>query len=88
MVDNGASVHSFDDDRFAGLMHTLENLQELAIRRWITIAGGHQLKGASQVLLHGHSIGAQGLRYLNQLMVLAGLDVGRDLFSVKQGGAL
>ena len=88
LADNGASDHPFDNCRFTGLRHKLENYQELAIRRWITTAGGHQLKGAGQGLLRGHSIGTQGLKRLNQLSVLAGPDVGRDLFSVEQDGTL
>ena len=82
MVNNGASGHSLDDSRITGLRYNLENYQELAIRRWITTAGGHQLKGAGQGLLCGHSIGAQGLKRLTQLSVLTGPDVGRDLFSI------
>ena len=72
LVDNGASSHSFENYRFTGLSYKLENYQELAVRRWITTAGGHQLKGAGQGLLRGHSIGAQGLKRLTQLSVLAG----------------
>ena len=49
---------------------------------------GHQLKEAGQGLLRGHSVGAQGLKRLNQLSVLAGPDVGRNLLSVKQDSAL
>ena len=88
MVDNGASGHSFDDCRFTGLRYKLENYKALAMRRWITTAGGNQQKGTGQGLLHGHSIGAQRLKRLTQLSVLAGPDVGRYLFSVKQDGAL
>ena len=88
MVDNGASGHSFDDSRITGLRYKLKNYQELAIRRWITTAGGHQLKEADQGLLRGHSISAQGLKRLTQLSVLAGYDVGWDLVSVKQDGTL
>ena len=58
MVDNRASGHSFDNCRFTGLRYKLENYQELATRRWITIAGRHQLKGAGQGRLRGHFIGA------------------------------
>ena len=60
----------------------------MAIWRWITTAGGHQLKEAGQGLPLGHPIGAQGLKRLTQLSVLAGPDAGWDLFSVKQDGAL
>ena len=88
LVDNGGLGHSFDNCRFTGLSYKLENYQELAIWRWITPAGGRQLKGAGQGLLRGHSIGTQGLKCLTQLLVLAGPDVGRDFFSVKQDGAL
>ena len=88
MVDNGVSGHSFYNCRFTGSRYKLENYQELAIRRWITTAGGHQLKGAGQGLLRGHSIGTQGLKSLTQLSVLAGPDIGRDFFSVEQDGAL
>ena len=88
MVDSEASGHYFDDAQIPGLRYRLDNYQELAIRRWITTAGGHQLKEAGQGLLRGHSIGTQGLKRLTQLSVLAGPDVGRDLFSVKQNGAL
>ena len=79
LVVNGGSGHSFDNCRFTGLSYKLESYQELAIRRRITTAGGHQLKGAGQGLLRGHSIGTQGLKRLTQLSVLAGPDVGRDL---------
>ena len=60
----------------------------MAIRRWITTAEGHQLKEAGQGLPRGYSIGAQGLKRLTQLSVLAGPDAGWDLFSVNQDGAL
>ena len=60
----------------------------MAIRRWITTAEGHQLKEAGQGLPRCHSIGAQGLKRLTQLWVLAGPDAGWDLFSVRQDGAL
>ena len=43
---------------------------------------------AGQGLPRGHSIGAQGLKRLTQLSVLAGPDAGWDLLSVKQDGAL
>ena len=85
---SGASGHWFDDILIPGLRYRLDNYQELAIRRWITTAGGHQLKKAGQKLLRGHFIGAQGLERLTELSVLAGPDVGRDLFSVKLDGAL
>ena len=78
MVDNGASARSFDDSQITGLRYKLESYQELA--GWMTTAGRHQLKGAGQGLLCGHSIGAQGLKRLIQLSVLTGSDVGRDLF--------
>ena len=88
LVYNGGLGHSFDNCRFTGLSYKLENYQELAIRRWIKTAGEHQLKGAGQGRLRGHSIGTQGLKRLTQLSVLAGPDVGRDFFSVEQDGAL
>ena len=88
MVDNGASGHFFDNCCFSGLKYKLESYQELAIRRWITPAGGHQLKGAGQGLLRGHSMGTQRLKRLTQLSVLAGPDVGRYFLSVEQDGAL
>ena len=88
MVGSGASGHYFDDALIPGLRYRLDNYQALAIRRWITTAGGHQLKEAGQGLLRGHSIGAQGLKRLTRLLVLATPDVERDLFSVKQDGAL
>ena len=88
MVDSGASGHYFDDALIPESRYRLDNYQELAIRRWITTAGGHQLKEAGQGLLSGHSIGAQGLKHLIQLSVLAGPDVGPDLFSIKQDSAL
>ena len=87
-VDNGESDHSFDNCRFTGLSYKLENYQELAIRRWITTAGGHELKGAGQGLLRGHSIDTQELKRLTQLSVMAGPDVRRDVFPVEQDGAL
>ena len=88
LVDNGGSGQSFDHCRFTGLSYKLENYQELAIRRWITTAREHQLKGAGQGLRRGHSIGTQGLKRLTQLSVLTGPDVGRDVFSVEQDSAL
>ena len=88
MVDSGVSGHYFDDALIPGLRYRLDNYQALAIWRWITTAGGHQLKEAGQGLPRGHSIGAQGLKRLTQLSVLTGPDSGWDLFSVKQDGAL
>ena len=88
MVDSGASGHYFHNALIPGLRYRLDNYQALAIRRWITTAGGHQLEEAGQGLLRGHYIGAQGLERLTRLSVLAGPDVGRDLFSVKQARAL
>ena len=82
------SGHYFDDALIPGLRYRLDNYQALAIWRWITTAGGHQLKEAGQGLPRGHSIGAQGLKCLTQLSVLGGPDAGWDLFSVKQDGAL
>ena len=60
----------------------------MAIRLWITTAGGHQLKKTGQGLPRGHSIDAQGLKRLTQLSVLAGSDAGWNFFSVKPDGAL
>ena len=88
MMDSGVSGHYFDDALIPGLRYTLDNYQALAIWRWITTAGGNQLKEAGQGLPRGHSIGAQGLKRLTQLSVLAGPDAGWDIFSVKQDGAL
>ena len=88
MVDSGVSGHYFDDALIPGLRYRLDNYQALAIRRWITTAGVHQLKEAGQGLPRGHSIDAQGLKSLTQLSVFAGPDAGWDLFSVKQDGAL
>ena len=88
MVDSGVSGHYFDDALIPELRYRLGDYQALAIRRWITTAGGHQLKEAGQGLPRGHSIGAQGLKRLAQLSVLAGPYAGWDLFSVKQDGAL
>ena len=88
MVDSVVSGHYFDDALIPGLRYRLDKYQALAIRRWITTAGGHQLKEAGQRLPRGHSIGAQGLKRLTQLSVLAGPDAGWDPFSVKQDGAL
>ena len=88
MVDSGVSGHYFDDALIPGLRYRLDNYQALAIRRWITTAGGHQLKEAGQGLPRGHSIDAEGVKRLTQLSVLAGPDAGWGLFSVKQDGAL
>ena len=82
------SGHYFDDALIPGFRYRLDNYQALAIRRWITTTGGHQLKEADQRLPRGHSIDAQGLKRLTQLSVLAGSDAGWDYFSVKQEGAL
>ena len=72
MVDSGVSGHYFDDALIPGLRYRLDNYQALAIRRWITTAGGHQLKEAGQGLPRGHSIDAEGMKRLTQLLVLAG----------------
>ena len=88
MVDSGVSGHYFDDALIPELRYRLDNYQALAIWRWITTAGGRQLKEAGQRLPRGHSIGAQGLKRLTQLSVLAGPDAGWDLFSVIHDGAL
>ena len=88
MVDSGVLGHYFDDALIPGLRYRLDNYQALGIRRWITTAEGHQLKEAGQGLPRGHSIGAQGLKRLTQLSVLAGPDAEWNLFSVKQDGAL
>ena len=88
MVDSGVSGYYFDDAQIPEFRYRLDNYQALAIRRWITAAEGHQLKEAGQGLLRGHSIGAQGLKRLTQLSVLAESDAGWDLFSVRQDGAL
>ena len=88
MVDSGLSGHYFDDALIPGLRYRLDNYHALAIWRWITTLGGNQLKEAGQGLPRGHSIGAQRLKRLTQLSVLAGPDAGRDLFSVKQDGAV
>ena len=88
IMDSGVSSHYLDDALIPGLMYRLDKYQALAIRRWITTAEGPQLKEAGQGLPRGHSIGAQGLKRLTQLSVLAGPDAGWDLFSVKQDGAL
>ena len=88
MVDSGVSGHYFDDALIPGLRYRLDNYQALAIRRWITTAGGLQLKEAGQGLPRGHSIDEQGVKRLTQLSVLAGPDAEWDLVSVKQDGAL
>ena len=88
MVDSGVSGHYFDDALIPGLRYRLDNYQALAIRRWVTTAGRHQLKEAGQGLPRGHSIDVEGVKRLTQLSVLAGPDAGWDLFSVKQDGAL
>ena len=84
MVDSEASGHYFDDALIPRLRYRLENYQELAIRRYITTAGGHQLEGAGQGLLRGHIIDAQGVQRLIQISVLIVPGLGRNLFSVKQ----
>ena len=76
MVDSGVSSHNFDDALIPGLRYRLDNYQAVAIRRWITTAEGPQLKETGQGLPRGHSIGAQGLKRLTQLSVLAGPDAG------------
>ena len=76
MVDSGMSGHYFDDALIPGLRYRLDNYQALAIRRWITTAEEHQLKEAGQGLPRGHFVGAQGLKRLTQLSVLAGSDAG------------
>ena len=84
MVDSGASGHYFDDALIPRLRYRLENYQELAIRRYITTAGGHQLEGAGQGLLRGHIIDAKGVQRLIQISVLIVPGLGRNLSSVKQ----
>ena len=84
MVDSGASDHYFDDALMPGLRYRLDTYQELAIRRWITTAGGHQLEGADQGLLRGHIIDGQGVQHLIQISVLIVPGLGRNPFSVKQ----
>ena len=78
MVDSGASGHYFDDALIPRLRYRLENYQELAIRRYITTAGGHQLEGAGQGLLRGHIIDAQGVQRLIQISVLIVPGLGRN----------
>ncbi|CAN0425105.1 unnamed protein product, partial [Ascophyllum nodosum] len=84
MVDSGASDHSFDDALIPRLRYRLDNYQALAIRRYITTAGGHQLEGAGLGLLRGHIIDAQGVQRLIQISVLIVPGLGRNLFSGKQ----
>ena len=84
MVDSGASGHYFDDALIPISRYRLENYQELAIRRYITTARGHQLEGAGQRLLRGHIIDAQGVQRLIQMSVLIVPGLGRNLFSVKR----
>ena len=84
MVDSGASGHYFDDALIPRLRYRLENYQELAIRRYITTAGGHQLEGAGQGLLRSHIIDAQRVQRLIQISMLIVPGLGRNLFSVKQ----
>ena len=84
MMDSWASGHYFDDALIPRLRYRLENYQELAIRRYITTAGGHQLEGVGQGLLRGHIIDAQGMQRLIQISVLIVPGLGRNLFSVKQ----
>ena len=76
MVDSGVSDHYFEDALIPELRYRLDNYQALAIRRWITTAGGHQLKEAGQGLPRGHSNDAQGLERLTQHSVLTGSDAG------------
>ena len=82
MVDSGASGHYFDDALIPRLRYRFDNYQELAIRRYITTAGRHQMEGAGQVW--GHIIDAQGVKRLIQISVLIVPDLGRNLFSIKQ----
>ena len=84
MVDSGASVYYFKDALIPGLRYRLDNYQELAIWRWITTAGGHQLEGSSQGMLCDHTIDAQGVQRLIQISMLIVPGFGRNLFSVKQ----
>ena len=48
MGDSGASGHYFHDALIPRLRYRLENYQELAIRQYITTAGGHQLEGPAK----------------------------------------
>ena len=84
IVDSGASGHYFDDALIPGLRYRLDNYLELAIRGWITTAGGHQLEGGGQGLLRGHIIDAHGVRRVIQISVSFVPGLGRNLFSVKQ----
>ena len=84
MVDSGASGHYFDDALILGLRYRLDNYQELAIRRYITTAGGYQLEGAGQGLLRGHIIDVQGVQRLFQISVMVVPGLGRNLVSVNQ----
>ena len=84
MVDSGVSGHYFDDALIPRFRYRLDNYQALAIRRWITTAGGLQLKEAGQGLPRGHFIDVQELKRLTQLSVLAGSDAGWDFFSVSK----
>ena len=84
MVDSGALGHYFDDALIPRLRYRLENYQELAIRQYITTAGGHQLEGAGQGLLRSRIIDAQGVQRLIQMSMLVVPGLGRNLFSVKQ----
>ena len=76
MVGSGESGHYFDDGLVPGLRYRLDNYQELAIRRWITTAGEHQLEGTGQGLLRGHIIDAQRVQGLIQISVLIVLGLG------------
>ena len=84
MVDSGASGHYFDEALIPRLRYRLETYQELAIRRYVPTAEGHQLEGGGQGLLRGHLIDAQGVQRLIRISVLIVPGLGRNLFSVKQ----
>ena len=84
VVDSGASGHFFCDALIPGLNYRLDNDQEFAVRRWITTAGGHQLKGVGRGLLRGHIIDVQGVQRLIQISVLTVPGLGRSLSLVKQ----
>ena len=84
MVDSEESGDYFDDALTPGLRYRLDNYQELAIRRYITTVGGHQLEGAGQGLLRGHIIDAQGVRRLIQISVLIVPGLGRNFFSLSK----
>ena len=88
MVDNGPSGHKFNYALVSGLRYKLDNYLELPIRRWVITVGGHQLKGAGQGLLLGHTVDAQGLKRPIELSVLVVPGLGWNLFLVKQDGAL